>query len=633
MAWEQQFASRPDYWMVFDLIVLSQDVNANTSTVQWAIAITEKSENGSRSADPSSWAFWVNGAQWGGASFTYDFRNYNYLPLFTGNAVVPHNSDGTMTLTIGSTISASGPLGYVTATVSMALPQIARATLPSFAPNPADAGSPLTISLPRASAGFTHDLIFAFGGLAAQPIAADVGAAHVWTPPMSLLERIPNAVSGQLQIGATTKSGGSTIGYKQVNGVLRAPDSVVPTVSAINHSDNNPQVASVVGKYVQGLSRLLATVDGQGIYGSTIASSQLVVDGYTLPNGDPLLLTKSGSVSIEGRVVDSRGRQASLAGTVDVLPYQVPTLSNVQVRRANASGSPADDGTYLRVDLTASVASLMNGTERNTLTITVYTRPRGGSAWTTRNVISPSGIMYSDGFAVTGGGVFSPTSSWDVRVRVDDAFGSVISDTTIATASVTLDLNNKAVGVGKLHERGALDVGGDTYVTGEIYHHGGSVLEPVGSVVAYAGSAAPSGWLICNGQAVSRSTYAALFAVLGTSYGAGDGSSTFNLPDVRGRSIFGVNAADSDFSARGKTGGAKTHTLTVAEMPPHDHRQRHNATDFAPGSGQAIAGMTSQGFGSTPGSNANQLTAASGGGAAHNNMPPFVTLNVIIKAL
>lgn len=80
---------------------------------------------------------------------------------------------------------------------------------------------------------------------------------------------------------------------------------------------------------------------------------------------------------------------------------------------------------------------------------------------------------------------------------------------------------------------------------------------PPGVILAYGGAAAPAGWLLCDGSAVSRVTFAALFAILGTAYGAGDGSTTFLLPDLRGRAPLGLKSTDADFDALGKAPGAK----------------------------------------------------------------------------
>lgn len=250
---------------------------------------------------------------------------------------------------------------------------------------------------------------------------------------------------------------------------------------------------------------------------------------------------------------------------------------------------------------------------------------------------------------------------------------------------------------------------------------------PVGEIKQYAGDIAPNGYLLCQGQEISREDYAELFSVISDKFGSGDGSTTFNLPDFRGRTMVGVDGSDIDFAAVGNTGGKKTHRLSIDEMPVHTHTQTghthtasgavasagahvHSASSASAGahthsvSGSAAtagahehsvqvrgvgrkAGLTGGGYGyfmqnSGPNSaspDANDLyaypagahthtisgTAASagghahtvsvasngahthgvtvsldetvgvngtaGGGLAHNNMQPYVTINYIIK--
>ena len=96
---------------------------------------------------------------------------------------------------------------------------------------------------------------------------------------------------------------------------------------------------------------------------------------------------------------------------------------------------------------------------------------------------------------------------------------------------------------------------------------------PPGAMMDYAGATAPNGWLPCNGQAVSRTTHADLFTAIGTTWGAGDDSTTFNVPDFRRRVAVGSGGASSDIIGNtvGDTGGAETHALTAAELGPHGH--------------------------------------------------------------
>lgn len=153
---------------------------------------------------------------------------------------------------------------------------------------------------------------------------------------------------------------------------------------------------------------------------------------------------------------------------------------------------------------------------------------------------------------------------------------------------------------------------------------------PAGSVMDYAGATAPSGWLLCAGQAVSRSTYADLFTAISTTYGVGDGSTTFNLPDLRGRVAVGKDDMNGTAANRitsggsgitgttlGAVGGTQTHTLSTAEMPAHTHN--------VPVAGcGGSAGLYISGTGT-------QATSSTGGGGAHQNVQPSMILNKIIK--
>jgi microcystin-dependent protein len=133
-----------------------------------------------------------------------------------------------------------------------------------------------------------------------------------------------------------------------------------------------------------------------------------------------------------------------------------------------------------------------------------------------------------------------------------------------------------------------------------------------------------------------------LFASIGTNYGAGNGTTTFNLPDLRGRVSVGRDSAQTEFDTLGETGGAKTHTLTTAEMPSHTHVQNpHTHTsNFGEGGGAGRDAPSGGGDGYkakyyTPGLVINNATATNqntGGDGAHNNLQPYQILNYIIKA-
>ena len=149
---------------------------------------------------------------------------------------------------------------------------------------------------------------------------------------------------------------------------------------------------------------------------------------------------------------------------------------------------------------------------------------------------------------------------------------------------------------------------------------------PTGGIVEYAGTTAPNGWLLCDGSAISRTTYADLFEVIGTTFGEGDGSTTFNLPNRKNKTGVGVDSSSTHFSTLGATYGEETHKLTIDEMPKHKHNltMRNTGTNayaqpFPPYTAAGDTTVTSDPVG------------YAGGDQPHNNIQPSIAMNYIIK--
>jgi microcystin-dependent protein len=180
-----------------------------------------------------------------------------------------------------------------------------------------------------------------------------------------------------------------------------------------------------------------------------------------------------------------------------------------------------------------------------------------------------------------------------------------------------------------------------------------AALVPAGTVIQSARISAPSGYLLCEGQAVSRSTYSALFDAIGTTYGSGDGSSTFNVPNLQGKVPVGKNSGT--FSTLGATGGAETHTLDATQIPSHNHTfsgttnttgaHTHDIYGSNGGNAGVSISVTSNtnndrawylagGLAASAGSHSHTYsgtTSSIGGGQAHNNLQPYIVLNYMIK--
>lgn len=166
---------------------------------------------------------------------------------------------------------------------------------------------------------------------------------------------------------------------------------------------------------------------------------------------------------------------------------------------------------------------------------------------------------------------------------------------------------------------------------------------PAGNIELTGRSSAPTGWLLCDGSAVSRTTYADLFAAIGTQFGSGNGSTTFNLPNLKGRVPVGIDTGQTEFDVRGETGGAKTVTLTAAESGLRSHWHQVGLQDATDGVLDVGAMQQSSGPFSgwrfepsaTSGTALRMFAAgnnsAENASAAHNNLQPYIALHFIIK--
>ena len=178
-----------------------------------------------------------------------------------------------------------------------------------------------------------------------------------------------------------------------------------------------------------------------------------------------------------------------------------------------------------------------------------------------------------------------------------------------------------------------MKVDGDLKVTGGVVFSDSTSLHtapkdlPTGILLPYAGTASPDGWMLCNGQEVSREAYANLFAVIGDSYGIGDGNTTFNLPDLRGRMPMGLDNMGGSSANRvtntvadslGRGAGEEMHQLSFDELPARNSYISHGT------GGQGDSGGSF--------SYVNHVnTDTIGDDQPHNNMPPYLSINFIIK--
>ena len=299
-------------------------------------------------------------------------------------------------------------------------------------------------------------------------------------------------------------------------------------------------------------------------------------------------------------------------------------ISDLNAANPTSVDSLAQADDHLRLIKSTVKASFPNIAGAMTATHTELSVMDGDTAATSTTLVDADRTVINDD------GTMKQVSMGDVTTYINA--GMTLRDDVVTTSSIA----DSAVATANI---------ADGAVTAAKLAIGAAFVS--GMVMPFAGTSAPSGWLLAFGQDVSRTTYAALFTAIGTTYGSGDGSSTFTLPDLRGRVVAGQDnmggssidrltnqTGGVDGDTLGATGGAETHTLTTAQMPSHNHsgvvQQRE---DYNPTTGTTT--QSALGFGDTRGgsrASASPLTINNtGGGQTHNNVQPTIVLNYIIK--
>ena len=398
----------------------------------------------------------------------------------TFETTVNHNADGTKQIWIESDLEQTGTslAGDYNANQLVTLDTILRPS-PVSTSSSVNMGSSVTINTNRYSSSFTHTIRYVFGS-ASGTIASNVGASTTWTPPLTLANQIPNTTSETCTIYCDTYNGSTLIGTTSATITLNVPSSVVPTISVTNEDVGD--TPSSWGIWLQKKSKIKLTATASGVYGSTIVSYKTTGDGISY-NGNPITsnyLNNTGNVSFVTTVTDSRGRTANYTTTINVYPYNNPTILTAQIQRCDENGNIDSNGEYMYISYGGSISSC-NGHNTSEYKVGYRVHNTGDYQYVplTTNVVSysVSGMLYTDGIyaADRGSGTkvqFSSSNNHDIQFYVGDYFTNYTNVLILDTGFDLMNFNasGKSMALGMVSQRNSnekcLDIALDTYIGG-----------------------------------------------------------------------------------------------------------------------------------------------------------------------
>ena len=375
----------------------------------------------------------------------------------------------------------------------------------------------------------------------------------------------------------------------------------VRTIASVNETTNTAEISSAVGSIPQSGTTFLVSVKDKAHNANTIQFSD--VAGYVVDDTN--------------LIYDSLNKRIGVRTTSPSSSYH-QTGGGLRVQGLSTPSGPA-------VNPQGSLGT-------TTYTYYVVAKDYEGN----RTLVSNSGLTNAGNSTLNGSNFNRITWSaipgaknYDIlksstSTLLGTVTGTQLDDTGQATSAYTPPTRNETADI--LID-GKVTVGQDPVnpldlVTKQFLDALVAIIVPTGSIKMWPSAAVPSGWLICDGSVVSRTTYATLFALIGTSFGAGNGTTTFNLPDFKGRSPIGLGISDAPnaittFVAGGKY-GEERHVQTLAELAPHSH------TYTGPTGGNLAQGGANISFNG-------QSTSTVGSGTPSNIVHPVLGVAVIIK--
>lgn len=558
---------------------------------------------------------------------------------------VNHNQEGNASVNISSSFN-GGSWGSASGDKTVNLPQIPRGSKITNTQKSFNLGDSLVILNITKYVDTYYDVLNISMNNTTLRTVNGVSDKYVFNPTDTELNTIynsvPNTDSQTITFTLTTYSNSdktTQIGVASVYNITGKIVDANPTLTGFDYEDTNPltiNLSNDSSKIINGYSTLtVSNLVANANKGATLKLVQINNVQYPYDTNFSVSIPNWSGNIITMYVFDSRNNSIKLEVPIGInyVDYKEKVIINKSCTRyanINEESTLSFNGEWFNSSFGAS---------NNQLSATYRYKQKGGDTWTqgTTNIdITVDGNTYSYSGYIKGdtNNGFATENSYEIEITVTDSLSSKSATTILVAGEPAMDIYHSNISIGGYYNESesqyqaqfkkAVNFYGGIYKNGvEI---GGESL-PIGSMIPYGSQEnIPSNWKICDGSAVSRETYAELFDVIGTSYGAGDGSTTFNLPDKRGRVSVGLDSNQTEFDTIGKQDGEKTHQLTINEMPSHNHGYTRSRLFFSdPGGQNAIA------YNNNIGSAIGAATSNTGGNQPHNNLQPYEVDVWIIK--
>lgn len=370
---------------------------------------------------------------------SFDLRNTNRVLLGSGTLTIPHNEDGTKSITIRArltNVADQGDIDWFYGTVT--LTNIPRASSINSI-NVTELEQPITLNINKKVDGFKHRVWWQINDSG----WVDLGNGHdtnvQFTVPIDYANRITNSENGSLDVCVRTYQGNNQIGedvYKRgLN--IKVPSSIVPTLNAISIVERTAKIAESIpsGNYIKDKSIMRVSAEGAvGAYGSKIVSTEITVDDLVVRShtGD-FPANKAGTLNVTAKVTDSRGRIATKTTTVKVLDYYSPRIIAFL---ANRTGNGTNK--TIMANVIANVSPLMiDGVNKNPYTLKIQYSEKKANRWLDAITFKNESTEKINR-QIDCGAFYDLAKAYNIRVMIQDKFSDIVDSVLLVRSSRVL---------------------------------------------------------------------------------------------------------------------------------------------------------------------------------------------------
>lgn len=345
--------------------------------------------------------------------------------IATGTKTISHNSDGTRSFSVSLGAAIYYATVECTGSQTFTLDTIARAS--TLSASDGTLGTKTTLTADRKSSSFTHTLTWECGSYSGTLATKSSATSWSFTPELKLATTAPYGQKVYCSFTLSTYNGSTLVGTDSKTAWFTIPSSVKPTCT-LSLSDSKGY-ASTYGGYIQGESQLSVTINATQAYSSPISRYSASANGatYSAKTFTTSALKTVGANTISATVTDGRGRSGSISSNITVLAYSRPQITNLKVRRCNASGVEDDRGGYGKISFHCTITPLSN---KNTKTCSLRYRQSGATAWINAPAITLSAYDQDCNPPVI---QMSDAHSYEVQINLTDKFGTTSAVTSIST--------------------------------------------------------------------------------------------------------------------------------------------------------------------------------------------------------